>query len=88
MTRKSAWEIRATPGDGVPVINPDSCPIRERTGDGVSVGRCWSYCKDGVCPRHGDVTGPMAEYRASGRLTDENDLPVSPKRLRSSTPST
>jgi hypothetical protein len=34
--------------------NPDRA-IRERTADGVSVGRCWFYLKDGICPRHGDV---------------------------------
>ena len=46
----------------------DSCTIIERTGDGVSVGRCWFYCPNGVCPRHGDVTKYL------GKLTDENEL--------------
>jgi hypothetical protein len=55
--------------------SPNACPIRERTGDGRPVGRCWYHCPGDVCPRHGDVSGPLTEYRATGRLTDENDLP-------------
>ena len=37
---------------------PRNCPVRERTGDGVPVGRCWYHLgKDGnTCPRHGDVS--------------------------------
>lgn len=30
-----------------------SCPIREHTGDGAFVGRCWHATYDGFCPRHG-----------------------------------
>ena len=44
------------------------CPIMERTGDGIAVGRCWFHCPNGVCPRHGDI----AKYL--GKLTDENEL--------------
>ncbi len=50
-----------------------NCPIRERTADGRSVGRCWFYCPDDVCPRHGDVSEALAVYRETGDLTDEND---------------
>lgn len=36
-------------------MNPHHCPVRLRAGDGVSVGPCWYYLKDGVCPVHGLV---------------------------------
>jgi hypothetical protein len=55
------------------VIAPNNCPIRERTGDGVSVGRCWCYCPDDVCPRHGDVSEALKRYRETNQLTDEHD---------------
>lgn len=51
-----------------------SCPILERTGDGRSVGRCWHHCPDDVCPRHGDVSGPLSHYRLTGRLTEEAEF--------------
>lgn len=54
---------------------PDNCAIRERTGDGRSVGRCWFHVKDGKCPRHGDVTAVQAHFAETGKLTDENDFP-------------
>jgi hypothetical protein len=54
--------------------NQNSCPIRERTGDGVSVGRCFFHCPEGVCPRHGDVSAPLKLYRETGKLTDERDF--------------
>lgn len=48
------------------------CPIRERTADGVAVGRCWFYLPDGrTCPRHGDVAEAVERIRATGKLTDE-----------------
>lgn len=30
-----------------------NCEIREHTGDGASVGRCWHSLYDNICPRHG-----------------------------------
>lgn len=57
-----------------------SCPVRERTGDGVSVGRCYYPTEDGVCPRHGDVREPLRRFNEDGRLTDENDLPPRPSK--------
>jgi hypothetical protein len=54
--------------------NPTACAVRERTADGVSVGRCYFRTEDGVCPRHGDVSAVQAEYARTGRLTDEGDL--------------
>lgn len=57
-----------------PVVNPNACAVRERTADGMSVGRCWFHVIDGRCPRHGDVSKVQANYRATGRLTDERDL--------------
>lgn len=50
---------------------PNNCAIRERTGDGTSVGRCWHAVKDGQCPRHGDVRAVQDHYRRTGELTDE-----------------
>jgi hypothetical protein len=61
---------------------PDSCPINERTGDGISVGRCWFHLDNGACPRHGDVSEAVKRYRASGLLTDENDLRPAAERGR------
>lgn len=55
--------------------NPNCCPIRERTGDGTPVGRCFYFCPDDACPRHGDVSGPLKRYRETGETTDEKDLP-------------
>ena len=51
--------------------SPNNCPIRERTADGISVGRCYFYCPDDVCPRHGNVHDELEHYRDTGRLTDE-----------------
>lgn len=48
-----------------------NCPIRERTADGRSVGRCWFHTGDnGVCPRHGDVKYALERLP---KLTDENE---------------
>jgi hypothetical protein len=30
-----------------------NCAIREYTGDGYPVGRCWHSLYDDICPRHG-----------------------------------
>lgn len=49
----------------------NNCAIRECTGDGVYVGRCWFTLKDDVCPRHGDVSAVMVKYRETGELTNE-----------------
>lgn len=35
--------------------NPNNCPVLLRDGDGKSVGACWYYLKDGVCPQHGRI---------------------------------
>lgn len=50
-----------------------NCPILERTGDGERAGRCWYFCPDDVCPRHGCVDAALERYRENGKLTDEND---------------
>lgn len=40
---------------------PSNCAVIERTGDGVSVGKCWFHLKDGItCPRHGKVKSKPA----------------------------
>lgn len=57
-------------------IAPNACPIRERTANGVSVGRCWMHCIDGTCSRHGDVSAALTHYRETGKLTDELDHPT------------
>lgn len=55
------------------LIGKNNCPIIERTGDGRSVGRCWYYCPEDQCPRHGDVSKELEHFRSEGRLTDEKD---------------
>jgi len=57
-----------------PFIGQNNCPIIERTGDGQSVGRCWFYCEQGVCPRHGNVQKYLERYRQRGELTDEKHM--------------
>ena len=53
-------------------IFSSNCPINEVTGDGQCVGRCWFYLSDGhTCPRHGDVTEAVKEYKETGKLTLE-----------------
>ena len=54
------------------VIMPNNCPVLEKTADGIPVGRCWYYLTDGLtCPRHGDVSKAVEEYKKTGRLTEE-----------------
>jgi hypothetical protein len=37
-------------------LHPNNCAVIERTGDGVSVGACTHYLRNGTdCPRHGRV---------------------------------
>jgi hypothetical protein len=50
------------------VAAPNNCPVNEKTADGVSVGRCWFHCPEGVCPRHGDVSTLLKQHRETGRL--------------------
>ncbi len=38
--------------------NPRHCPVVLRDGDGKSVGACWHYLRDGVCPSHGQIYQP------------------------------
>lgn len=57
----------------LPKIAPNNCPIIEVTGDGRSVGRCFFYCADDICPRHGDVRSELEKYRETGRLTSERE---------------
>jgi Pyruvate/2-oxoacid:ferredoxin oxidoreductase delta subunit len=59
----------------LPPFMPDNCPVREHTADGRSVGRCWFYCPDGTCPRHGDVREAMQLYRETGKLTNDTEVP-------------
>lgn len=33
-----------------------NCMVRQHTGDGDCVGRCWHSTHDGVCHLHGDVS--------------------------------
>ena len=52
-------------------VERNNCPIIEETGDGVSVGRCWFYCWDGICPRHGDVSEYLQKLP---NLTPEKEM--------------
>ncbi len=53
-------------------MSDHNCVIIERTGDGVLVGRCWFYCPNDVCPRHGDVSAELNVFRTTGKLTKES----------------
>jgi len=53
---------------------PNNCPILERTADNRPVGRCCFHLKDGVCPRHGNVSRYQKHYQETGKLTDENEM--------------
>lgn len=58
----------------LPVLNPNNCPIRQHTADGVNVGRCYHYVGEvapHVCPLHGDVTEVVKHYRETGKLTND-----------------
>jgi hypothetical protein len=52
-----------------------NCAVRERTGDGVSVGRCWFYTSEEndalTCPRHGDVTEIQEHFNVTGELGED-----------------
>ena len=55
------------------VLAPNACAVNEETAEGISVGRCWFYVGvEDVCPRHGNVSAVMRYYRATGRLTPED----------------
>ena len=50
-----------------------NCAVREKTADGVSVGRCWFFTsidENGVlnCHRHGDVTEIQKQFTLTGEL--------------------
>lgn len=52
-----------------------NCAVRERTGDGVSVGRCWFHVDELAdtltCPRHGDVTNIQGHFTETGELGED-----------------
>lgn len=54
----------------------NSCPIRERTADGDSVGRCWFKLERKVCPRHGDVSTEVALYLEGKGLSEDPRIEV------------
>jgi hypothetical protein len=56
-------------------VNLSACAVREYTADAKPAGRCWFHLEGNRCPRHGDVSKVQENYRATGRLTDEIDLP-------------
>lgn len=63
------------------VIAPKNCAVREYTANGVSVGRCWHFVPNDMCPRHGDVSVVMEHYRETGKLTDgRSDFSVDHRR--------
>jgi hypothetical protein len=61
--------------DAPPPWMPNNCAVREHTADGVSVGRCMFFVKDGVCPRHGDVRKVQEHLITEGTLTNDHELP-------------
>jgi hypothetical protein len=52
-----------------------NCPVRQRTGDGASVGRCWHSTYGGICPSHGNVSAYLTDPDTGRCTVDENDLP-------------
>ncbi len=61
-------------------MNDRNCAVRERTGDGVSVGRCWFHTDEVegtlgevfvTCPRHGDVTSIQKHFSETGELGED-----------------
>lgn len=38
-----------------------TCPVRQHTGDGAYVGRCYHSTYDGICHLHGDVSHWLVE---------------------------
>ena len=53
------------------VTCPNNCAVRQRGGDGNSLGRCWYYAENDVCPCHGDVKKVMEHYRKTGELGED-----------------
>ena len=35
--------------------NPNTCPVIEKTADGIRCGICYFYLENGICPRHGKI---------------------------------
>jgi hypothetical protein len=54
-----------------PVLFKHNCPVRERTADGHSVGRCWLWLEKDVCSRHGDVSKAVVHYVSTGELSED-----------------
>lgn len=56
-----------------------NCAVRERTADGISVGRCWFSLDlvDGrwLCPRHGNVTEVQTVFHNTGNLSEDPRYP-------------
>ena len=54
-----------------------NCAVREKTADGVSVGRCWFFTdydeNTGVlhCTRHGNVTAIQEHFHKTGELGED-----------------
>jgi hypothetical protein len=42
--------------DDPPIEFTGNCLVRQHTGDGYYVGRCWHSTYNGSCHLHGDVT--------------------------------
>lgn len=61
---------------------PNNCPINECTADGRACGRCWHYCENGNCPRHGNVQVELNHYRKTGRLTLETKRKMADRKSR------
>jgi len=52
-----------------------NCAVRERSGDDVSVGRCWFHTDKNnsglICPRHGNVTEIQKHFSLTGELGED-----------------
>jgi hypothetical protein len=52
---------------------PNNCPVIETTGDGVEVGTCTYYLKDGKCLRHGDPLEFVMQENVDSQLKELED---------------
>jgi len=67
LDKKGPW----TEAPKYPVLSPKNCAVRQRDGDGNSLGRCSYYSENDICPCHGDVREVMEHYRKTGELGEE-----------------
>lgn len=75
MTKKNILDKQFNQFKNCTCIAPCNCAVKERTADGVSVGRCWFHTNEEggrlICPRHGDVTTIQERFKQTGELGED-----------------